>query len=100
MLKDEPGLMTGVSHEINMGELKPCRTMPYRICPAWREAIKDEISTLFFKKGIIEPSNSPWSSPIFSVHKSDGSVHLYIDFRKLNVLTAPDSYCIPLVEDR
>ena len=48
MLKDEPGLMTGVSHEINMGELKPCRTMPYRICPAWREAIKDEIYRHFF----------------------------------------------------
>ena len=57
--------MKGVSHIINKGDVPPIRTMPYRICPAWRKAIKDEY--LIFKTGIIEPSLSSWTSPIVPV---------------------------------
>ena len=80
------------------GDSPPRRSMHYKICPAWREAIKDDISTIL-KKGIIEPSISPWSSPIVPVCKPEGSDRLCLDFRKLNVVTAPDPYCMPLVED-
>ena len=46
ILKEEPGLIKGVHHSIDTGNSLPCRTMPYRICPAWRDAIRKEISTL------------------------------------------------------
>ena len=36
---------------------------------------------------VIEPSVSPYSSPIVLVPKKDGSVRFYIDFRKLNKVT-------------
>ena len=94
----KPGLARAVQREINTGDTAPRRTMPYRICPAWREKIKQEIATLL-ESGIIEPSTSPWSPPIVPVKKTDGSVHLCIDFRKLNAVRTPGPYCMPLIED-
>ena len=37
VLKEDPGLIKGVHHSIDMGDSSPRRTMPYRICPAWRD---------------------------------------------------------------
>ena len=37
VMRDEPGLMKNIVHEIHTGDLTPCWTLPYRICPAWRE---------------------------------------------------------------
>ena len=48
---------------------------------------------------VIEPSNSPWASPIVLVKKRDGSWRFCIDFRKLNDVTRKDAYHIPQVFD-
>lgn len=98
ILSDKPGKIEGVAHEINTGDAPPCRTMPYRLCPAYREAVKDEVRKLL-DGGMIEPSTSPWSSPMVPVKKPDGSIRLCIDFRKLNSVTVPDPYCMPMVDD-
>lgn len=45
--------------------------------------------------GIIERSNSPWSSRINPVRKNDGSLRLCIDYRALNKRTIKDNYPIP-----
>ena len=98
VLRDEPGLAKGVHHVIETGDSPPKQMMPYRICPAWRDAIKKEISTLLEAR-IIEPTTSPWSSSIVPVKKPDGSVRLCIDFSKLNAVTTSDTYCMPLIEE-
>ena len=51
------------------------------------------------RAGIVVPSTSPWSSPTVPIQKSDGSVRLCIDYRKLNAVTVPDPYCMPLIEE-
>ena len=98
VLREEPGELKGDEIEINTGDSPPIRSMPSRLCPAWRAQVKDEIDQLLRGK-IIEPGKGPWSSPIVLVRKPDGSIRLCVDFRKLNAVTTPDPYCIPMIED-
>ena len=98
VLRSEPGLTNRAKHIINTGDSLPCRTYPYRLCPAQRLKIKEAVRELLEAK-IIEPSASPWTSPMVPVKKSDGSIRLCIDFRKVNSVTVPDPYDMPLIED-
>ena len=58
------------------------------------KAVKAEFATLL-KAGIIEPSKSPWSSPLHVVTKSDGTLRPCGDYRQLNARTIPDAYSVP-----
>ena len=49
--------------------------------------------------GVIEPSVSPYSSPIVLDLKRDGSVRFCIDFRKLNKVTEFDAEIKPNIEE-
>ena len=48
---------------------------------------------------VIQPSSSPWSSPIVLVRKKDGSLRLCIDYRHLNSFTKNDTYPLPRIND-
>ena len=51
------------------------------------------------EQGLIEPSNSPLSSPVVIVKKKDGYLHFCVDYCQLHYMTRKDSYPLPRVDD-
>ena len=49
--------------------------------------------------GIVRRASGPWSSPLHVVTKKDGSFRMCGDYRRLNTVTTPDRYSIPLIAD-
>ena len=98
VLDSSPGLTGAVVHSIDTGDSKPIRSLPYRLCPAWCQQVRNEIDSLL-AGDIIEPCVSPLASPSVPIKKRDGTLRLCVNFRKLNTVTVPDPFCIPLVKD-
>ena len=93
------GRARSATHHIDTAMALPIHFRPYRIPKAWEEPFRKEITTLR-QNHLIEPSRAPWAAPMFAVSKkSPGSVHLVVEYRRLNTVTTPDPYCIPRIED-
>jgi hypothetical protein len=86
-----------VQHRINTGTAKPIRQTPRRLPLGKREIEKADIDNMLDRK-VIEPSKSPWSSPVVLVKKKDGSTRFCIDYRALNQVMIKDAYLLPRVD--
>jgi hypothetical protein len=87
-----------VQHKINTGTALPIRQHIRRLPFGKRETEKEEVNKML-TMGVIEPSSSPWSSPVVLVKKKDGSTRFCVDYRKLNDVTVKDAYPLPLISD-
>ena len=85
-------------HTIDVGDTKPIKLAPRRVPIAQKEIVKNEIKKML-DQNIIEPSNSPWSSPIVLVTKPDNTIRFCIDYRKLNAVTKKDAYPLPRIAE-
>ena len=85
-------------HRINTGDSLPVHIPPRRIPHARREEVRKLLQDML-AKGAIQPSDSPWSSPIVLVTKKDGSTRFCVDYRKVNAVTRKDAYPLPRVDD-
>ena len=97
MLSEVPGLTETAVHKICTEDHPPIRSAPYGISAVKAEGVRKEVTALL-EMGIIVPSH-PWASPVVPVVKPDKSIRLCVDYRKLNAITTPDLYCMPLVEE-
>ena len=87
-----------VKHRIDTGDAAPIKQRPRRI-PWAKEAEVAELIRDMAENKIIEPSTSPWSSPVVLVKKKDGSSRFCVDYRMLNNVTKKDSYPLPRIDD-
>jgi hypothetical protein len=95
---DKPGVAkTDVVHVIRVTSEVPIRLKPYPLPFASKQIVEDEVRSML-ELGVIEGSQSPYSSPIVLVKKPDGSTRFCIDFRALNKVTVFDAEPIPNVE--
>ncbi|XP_041470090.1 uncharacterized protein LOC121419696 [Lytechinus variegatus] len=78
VLCDIPGFTDVDCHHIDVGDATPSRSHPYRIGPERKRALDEEISKLL-ECGKIEPSSSPWASPVVMVPKKGGTYRMCVD---------------------
>ena len=90
--------VVGFEHVIETGHHRPVRSLPRRLAPAERETVQLEVEEMM-KAGVIEPSYSPWASPVVLVKKKDGGVRFCVDYRKVNEVTEKDVYPLPRIDD-
>ena len=79
---DVPALTTVGEHSITLTTDEPVHSKPYPIPHAMQETVDKELENML-QMGIIEPSTSPYASPIVVVRKPDGSNRVCVDYRNL-----------------
>nr|XP_033806336.1 uncharacterized protein LOC117363128 [Geotrypetes seraphini] len=93
-----PGRTEVVTHDIVTTPGKVVRVKPYRLTEGKRELVQNLVEEML-TLGVIEPSQSPWCSPIVIVPKADGTPRFCIDFRQLNEVSQFDAFPMPRVDD-
>ena len=94
----EIGLTSQTEHKIETGDAAPIKQLPRRLPNALKPVVEEQVQEML-QNDVIEPSKSPWASPIVLVKKKDGTWRFCIDFRKLNEVTVKDAYPLPQVND-
>ena len=72
-----------VEHEIITTNPRPIKQAVRRPPCHLKKEAENEVQKML-KSKVIEPSSSPWASPVVLVRKKDGSLRYCIDYRKPN----------------
>ena len=94
---DVPGRTHLIEHRIRLTNPEPVRHKNRHTSPALLEAARNIVDQ-WHEDGIVERSDSEYSSAPVLVKKSDGTFRMCIDYRDLNARTAADAYPAPSLE--
>ena len=94
----ERGGTSLVTMPINTGDAPPRKQAPCRMPFPVREEVARQLRDMQ-RDGVIQLSNSPWSSPLVMVRMKDGSHQFCIDYRALNSVTKSDTFPLPRIGD-
>ena len=97
----DPKIKFEDKHTVNFKvEIRGTYKKPYLYQFAYnlRDKVKEKISEML-ENGIIEPSDSEYVMPAVIVPKKDGTIRFCVDFRALNVVTVPDNYNMPRIDE-
>jgi hypothetical protein len=79
-------------------DAKPVNLRPYRYNPALKDEIEAQVAEML-QSGVIQHSQSAFSSPALLVRKKDGTWRLVIDYRQLNAITVKSTYPMPVIDE-
>ncbi|GBM77385.1 Retrovirus-related Pol polyprotein from transposon 412 [Araneus ventricosus] len=96
--KSRKSRYNAVKHRIETSDNAPIKQRPYRTSATERRAIENEVQRVL-KEDVIQPSDSPWSSPVVLVKKKNGEWRFCVDYRRLNKITKKDVYPLPRIDD-
>jgi len=87
-----------VKHDIITTTDRPIKQKPRRF-PIHQRDEGNKIVEEMLGADVIEPSSSPWTSPVVLVKKKDGSTRFCVDYRKLNEISVKDAYPLPRIDE-
>ncbi|KAJ1130785.1 hypothetical protein NDU88_009132 [Pleurodeles waltl] len=98
-----PGLTNWCVHDVDTGDSLPVKNKLYRLSDQVKANIKAEVAKMLDLK-VIEPSDSPWSSPVVLVPKANPQggkkeLRFCVDYRGLNAVTRTDAHPIPRADE-
>ena len=96
--KSDIGKTTLLQHRINTGGAAPVHQRARRI-PVFQRGECQKLVQEMLDRGVIQPSSSPWASPVVLAKKKDGSLRFCVYYRKLNAVTRKDAYALPRIDD-
>ena len=73
----ELGCTDIVRHSIDTEENRPAKQQPYRTAITRRDTIRKMVEQMQ-RQGVVQPSRSPWASPVVLVPKKDGSLRFCV----------------------
>ena len=91
-------LLGKVEHHTDTRCRRPVFVRARRLSPDKLAAAKKEFKKLL-ETDVIQPSNSPWSSPLHMVEKPSGGWRACGDYRVLNAASEDDRYPMPHLQD-
>nr|XP_009618325.1 uncharacterized protein LOC104110514 [Nicotiana tomentosiformis] len=94
-----PPQMGALDHRIPLQPgSKPMNARPYKYSAIKKDIIEKLVNEML-QQGVIQYSNSLFSSPVVLVGKKDGLWRLCVDYRELNQCTVKDKFPISLIDD-
>ena len=75
--------------------VKQVNVKPYRYNPTQIDELENQIKEMLLN-GVIQPSTSPFASPVLVVQEKDGTWRFCVDYRQINTVTIknkPPAHC-------